>query len=87
MGASASPTADLNAESFAIMLSLRNKSRKVDVCLLPLRSSLDVRLAARADSRLLVSGPPLVSVPPIRRPAMERASRTPDPTSVAHLYL
>src|SRR5258708_33637739 len=87
MGGRAVGTADLNAGSFAVRLSLRNKSRNVDVCLLPLGSSLDVRLPARADSRLLVSGPPPVSVPPMSSPAMERASRTPDPTSIAHRYL
>src|SRR5262245_15774662 len=87
MGASADSTADWNAASVATSESLRNRRKNVDVCLLPLGSSVDVRLPARADSRLLVRGPPLVSVPPIRSPMMEMASRTPDPTSVAHRYL
>jgi hypothetical protein len=46
-----------------------------------------MRLPARADSRLLVSGPPLVSVPPMSKPATEMASNTADPASVAQRYL
>ena len=48
----------------------------------PLSSELIARKAWN-DSRLLVSGPPLCSVPPISRLTTDRTRRTPDPASVA----
>src|SRR6266851_3561818 len=87
MGANAAVTASLNAGSPTDSVVLEKMRTKFDVAGLPdLRSDV-MRLPARADSRLLVSGPPLVSVPPMSRPATEMASSTPDPASVAHRYL
>src|SRR6267378_3176344 len=85
IGASAAVTASLNAGSLTDPVLLVKMRTKFDVAL-PVASSDEIRLPARADSRLLVSGPPLVSVPPMSRPAMDMASRTPDPASVAHRY-
>src|SRR5438067_2540090 len=57
---------------------------KVDVGLVLVVASWELsRFEARSASRLLVSGPPLWSVPPMKRLTSERPSRTPDPTSVA----
>src|SRR5260370_36505585 len=83
IGANAVVRASLNAGSPTDRVVLEKMRTKFDVAGLPdLR--LDVmRLPARADSRLLGSGPPLVSVPPISKPATETASSTPDPASVA----
>src|SRR5207245_1134769 len=85
IGASATVTASLNAGSLTDSVLLERMRTKFEVTL-PVESSDEIRLPARADSRLLVSGPPLVSVPPISRPAMEMASSTPDPARVAHRY-
>src|SRR5712692_8188700 len=74
IGANAAVTASLNAGSPTDRVMLENTRTKFDVAGLPdLRSDV-MRLPARADSRLLVSGPPLVSVPPMSRPATETAS-------------
>src|SRR5260370_19312791 len=87
IGANAAVTASLNAESPTVRVVLEKIRTKFDVAGLPdLRSDV-MRFPARADSRLLVSGPPLVSVPPINDPATEMASHTPDPASVAHRNL
>ena len=84
MGAIAEATAVLNAGSVADIVGLLKMRSNVEVCLPLPGSSDEIWLAACADSRLLVSGPPLVSVPPMRSPPIERASSTPDPTRVAH---
>src|SRR5712691_848063 len=86
IGARAAVTASLNAGSLTDSVLLVKRSTKLEVTF-DAPSSEVIRLPARADSRLLVSGPPLVSVPPMSMPAMEMASSTPDPTSVAHRYL
>src|SRR5712692_3069298 len=87
IGANAAVTASSNAGSPTDRVVLEKMRTKFDVAGLPdLRSDV-MRLPARADSRLLVSGPPLVSVPPMSSPATEMASSTPDPTSVAHRHL
>ncbi len=70
----------------AVSVLLEKMRTKFEV-VLPAASSEEMRLPARADSRLLVSGPPLVSVPPMSIPAMEMASSTPDPASVAQRNL
>src|SRR5438309_781603 len=80
IGASAAVTASLNAGSLTNWVLLEKMRTKFEVTF-DVASSDVTRLPARADSRLLVSGPPLVSVPPI-----EIASSTPDPASVAHRY-
>ena len=85
IGASAAVTASLNAGSLTDWVWLEKMRTKFEV-IFEVASSDVTRLPARADSRLLVSGPPLVSVPPISRPAMEIASNTADPASVAHRY-
>ena len=45
-------------------------------------SSDETRLLACADCRLLRSGPPLVSVPPMTRPTTDSARNRPEPMSV-----
>src|SRR6267143_5887776 len=85
IGARAEVRASLKVGSLTDCVLLVKMSTKFEV-ILPAASSDEMRLPARADSRLLVSGPPLVSVPPMSMPAMEMASRTPDPASVAHRY-
>src|SRR4029077_4790356 len=85
IGASAAVTASLNAGSLTDWVLLEKMRTKFGVTL-EVASSDVTRLPARADSRLLVSGPPLVSVPPMSMPAIEMASSTPDPASVAHRY-
>jgi len=64
-------------------LKIRSKVEVATFVLPPPSSELMARNAWK-DSRLLVSGPPLCSVPPIIRLTTERASRTPDVARVAH---
>src|SRR2546427_1620014 len=85
IGARAEVTASLKAGSVTVSVLLVKMNTKFEVTL-PAASSDEIRFPARADSRLLVSGPPLVSAPPMSMPAMEMASRTPEPASVAHRY-
>src|SRR5260370_39258095 len=86
IGARAEATAALNAGSLTDSVLLVKRRTKFEVTFEVANSEVMI-FAARADSRLLVSGPPLVSVPPMSKPAMEIASSAPDPTSVAHRYL
>ncbi len=86
IGARAEVSASLKAGSPTDWVLLVNSRTKFEVTFEVANSEV-MRLAARADSRLLVSGPPLVSVPPMSKPAMEIASSAPEPTSVAHRYL
>src|SRR5438309_10173558 len=85
MGARAAVSASLKAGSLTNWVLLEKMRTKFEVTF-DVASSDVTRLPARADSRLLVSGPPLVSVPPMSMPAIEIASSTPDPASVAHRY-
>ena len=82
IGARAAETASLNSGSPTDWVLLEKMRMKFEV-VFDAASSEVVRLPARADSRLLVSGPPLVSVPPMSMPTMEMASSTADPASVA----
>src|SRR6266446_2159836 len=86
IGARAEVTAALNAGSLTDSVLLVKRRTKFEVTF-EVENSEVMMFAARADSRLLVSGPPLVSVPPISKPAMEIASSAPEQTNVAHRYL
>src|ERR1700730_2220541 len=83
MGASADSTAERNAGSVAGWLLLLKISRKEDRAGRPELSCRLTRSAARADSRLLFSEFPLVSVPPASTPATDRTSSRAETTSVA----
>ena len=82
IGASAEFRASLNAGSLTASVSLRKIKLKLDVTLAAPSSEL-TRLAALAESAFVVSGPPLVSVPPASRPVIETPSSSPEATRVA----
>src|ERR1700745_26451 len=69
-----------------LLLKMRSKLDVATVDEAPELSSWFMSLEAWKDWRLLLSGPPLVSEPPMAASATEAPSRRPDATSVAQRY-
>src|SRR5260370_15132427 len=81
IGANAALTASLNAESPTDKVVLEKMRTKFDVAGLPDLRAVVMWLPARADSKFLVSGPPLVMRPPLTNPPHRITDRPPGPAT------